>query len=153
FHRNDSPFTCSTPLQSMPRGASRSSSCTGKSSPTTPTTWTGCSSEAATAKWTAEPPSASAVWPNGVYTESSATLPTTSRLIASHPIRGTYPQQVEAIGEHLPGRAREQQPRTLDGRRLTEHPTAVIPAVSLAGEILEIIGHAVRLVLASRARD
>src|SRR5690606_13411480 len=137
----------------MPRGASRSSSCTGKSSPTTPTTCTGWSSEAATAKCTAEPPSASAVCPKGVNTESSATLPTTSRLIESHPIRGAYPQQVEAVREHLPRCARKQQARALDGGCLSEDTTTVIPAVGFPGEVLEVVGDAMRLVLACSARN
>src|SRR5207247_536534 len=79
---------------------------------------TGCRIAPAALKNTADPPGASAVSPNGVYTESSAIEPTTSRL-TSHPIRGADPQEVEAVGEHLAHRRRQDKARRLLG--LAEH--------------------------------
>src|SRR3989441_9542792 len=93
-------------------------------------------------KNTADPPGASAVSPNGVYTESSAIEPTTSRL-TSHPIRGADPQKVEAVGEHAPHRRREDEARRL--LRLAEHAVFVVPGVGQAREPLEVAGNAVRL--------
>src|SRR5256885_15390044 len=77
-------------------------------------------------KNTADPPGASAVSPNGVYTESSAIEPTTSRL-TSHPIRGADPQKVEAVGEHPPHRRREDEACRL--LRLAQHAGPVAPGV------------------------
>src|SRR3989441_13359332 len=93
-------------------------------------------------KNTADPPGASAVSPNGVYTESSAIEPTTSRL-TSHPIRGADPQKVEAVGEHPPHRRREDEACRL--LRLAEHAVLVVPGVGQAREPLEVAGNAVRL--------
>src|SRR5256885_12612420 len=93
-------------------------------------------------KNTADPPGASAVSPNGVYTESSAIEPTTSRL-TSHPIRGADPQEVEAVAKHLAHRRRQHQSRRLLG--LTEHAVLVVPGVRQAGEPLKVAGDAVRL--------
>src|SRR2546425_12112568 len=93
-------------------------------------------------KNTADPPGASAVSPNGVYTESSAIEPTTSRL-TSHPIRGADPQKVEAVGEHPPHRRREDEACRL--LRLAEHTVLVVPGVGQAREPLEVAGNAVRL--------
>src|SRR2546426_10956739 len=99
-------------------------------------------------KNTADPPGASAVSPNGVYTESSAIEPTTSRL-TSHPIRGADPQKVEAVGEHPPHRRREDEACRL--LRLAEHAVLVVPGVGQAREPLEVAGNAVRLQRLSRA--
>src|SRR6266480_7102312 len=93
-------------------------------------------------KNTADPPGASAVSPNGVYTESSAIEPTTSRL-TSHPIRGADPQEVESIGEYLARRRRQDEARRLLG--LAEHTVLVVPGVGQAGEPFEVAGDAVRL--------
>src|SRR4029077_16684424 len=93
-------------------------------------------------KNTADPPGASAVSPNGVYTESSAIEPTTSRL-TSHPIRGADPQEVEAVGEHLAHRRRQHQARRLLG--LAQHTILVVPGVSYAGDPLEVTRDAMRL--------
>src|SRR2546425_9970833 len=93
-------------------------------------------------KNTADPPGASAVSPNGVYTESSAIEPTTSRL-TSHPIRGADPQKVEAVGEHPPHRRREDEACRL--LRLAEHAVLVVPGVGQAREPLEEARNAVRL--------
>src|SRR2546430_7863816 len=99
---------------------------------------------------TADPPGASAVSPNGVYTESSAIEPTTSRL-TSHPIRGVDPQEVEAVAEHLAHRRRQHQARRLLG--LAEHAVLVVPGVRQAGEPFKVAGDAVRLERLSRAGD
>src|SRR3989449_5679481 len=101
-------------------------------------------------KNTADPPGASAVSQNGVYTESSAIEPTTSRL-TSHPIRGADPQEVEAVGEHLAHRRRQHQARRLLG--LAEHAVLVVPGVRQAGEPFKVAGDAVRLERLSRACD
>src|SRR2546422_8646144 len=93
-------------------------------------------------KNTADPPGASAVSPNGVYTESSAIEPTTSRL-TSHPIRGADPQEVEAVGEHLAYRCRQHEARRLLGP--AEHAEFVVPSVRQPGEPFEEAGDAVRL--------
>src|SRR5437762_13242714 len=90
-------------------------------------------------KNTADPPGASAVSPNGVYTESSAIEPTTSRL-TSHPIRGVDPQEVEAVAEHLAHRRCQHQARRLLG--LAEHAVLVVPGVRQAGEPFKVAGDA-----------
>src|SRR3989442_7984823 len=100
-------------------------------------------------KNTADPPGASAVSPNGVYTESSAIEPTTSRL-TSHPIRGADPQKVEAVGEHPPHRRREDEACRL--LRLAEHAVLVVPGVGQAREPLEGAGNAGRLERLGRPR-
>src|ERR1700704_2955766 len=100
-------------------------------------------------KNTADPPGASAVSPNGVYTESSAIEPTTSRL-TSHPIRGADPQEVEAVGEHLTHPRRQHEARRL--LRLAEHAVLVVPGVRQTGEPFEVTGDAVRLERLGRAR-
>src|SRR2546422_9437801 len=81
-------------------------------------------------KNTADPPGASAVSPNGVYTESSAIEPTTSRL-TSHPIRGADPQKVEAVGAQPPHRLREDEACRL--LRLHGQAGLVVTGVGLAG--------------------
>src|SRR5256884_9827386 len=86
-------------------------------------------------KNTADPPGASAVSPNGVYTESSAIEPTTSRL-TSHPIRGADPQEVESIGEYLPHPPRQDEARRPP--RAAQPPGLVVPPGRQAGEALEI---------------
>src|SRR2546429_7627534 len=93
-------------------------------------------------KNTADPPGASAVSPNGVYTESSAIEPTTRRL-TSHPIRGADPQEVEAVGEHPAHGRRQHQTRRLLG--LAEHAVLVVPGVRRAGDPLEVARDAARL--------
>src|SRR5207247_9788353 len=92
-------------------------------------------------KNTADPPGASAVSPNGVYTESSAIEPTTRRL-TSHPIRGADPQEVEAVAEHLAHRRRQHQARRLLG--LAEHAVLVVPGVLQTGQPLTVAGAALR---------
>src|SRR5947199_9430180 len=92
-------------------------------------------------KNTADPPGASAVSPNGVYTESSAIEPTTSRL-TSHPIRGADPQEVEAVGEHLAHRRRQDKARRL--LELAEHTVLVVPGVGQPVEPVDVAGDAVR---------
>src|SRR5439155_10963897 len=109
---------------------------------TTPTICTRCRTAPATLKNTAEPPSASAVWPNGVLTESRAIDPTTSRLI-SHPIRRADAEQREAVGQHLAHGAREHEARALLG--LAEHAELVVPAVREARQRLQVPGDAMGL--------
>src|SRR4051794_17935144 len=65
----------------MPRFLRTSYSSSPKSSPTGPTTRTSVKKLAASEKWTAEPPSMRSRSPNGVFTESKAMEPTTTRLI------------------------------------------------------------------------
>ena len=60
--------------------------------------------------------------------ESSATLPTTSRLMASHPVGGGKAQQSESVAQHLARGAGQHQAGLLGGRRLAQHPAVVIPA-------------------------
>jgi len=98
----------------------------------------------------ADPPGASAVSPNAVYTESSAIEPTTSRL-TSHPIRGADPQEVEAVGEHLAHRRRQHEARRL--LRLAQYAVLVVPGVCQTGEPFEIAGDAVRLERLGRTSD
>ena len=71
------PGTCSMSPVSTPRARSTSYSASPKSSPTGPTTWTVSKNAAASAKWTAEPPSIRSRLPNGVLTASNAIDPTT----------------------------------------------------------------------------
>src|SRR5437762_12311178 len=92
-------------------------------------------------KNTADPPGASAVSPNGVYTESSAIEPTTRRL-TSHPIRGADPQEVEAVAEHPAHGRRQDQARCLLG--LAEQAVLVVPGVRRAGDPLARAGDAMR---------
>src|SRR4051812_43787876 len=106
-----------------------------------PTTCTGCSTEPATLKYTAEPPSASAVSPNGVKIESRAILPTTSRLIGrSHPVGGGDAEQAERIGEDDLGRAGKQEPGLLGGGTLggAHRAGVVIPAMNYCGQLPEV---------------
>src|SRR5207249_4833971 len=96
----------------MPRCSSAYRAARGKSLPTTPTTCTGWRMDPATLKNTAEPPSASAVSPNGVATESRATDPTT-RSDTLHPVRGADAHEREAVRQHLAHGARQHEPRRL----------------------------------------
>src|SRR5204863_416172 len=84
-------------------------------------------------KNTADPPGASAVSPNGAYTESSAIEPTTSRL-TSHPIRGADPQESEAAGAYVAHGRRQAEPRRLFG--LAEHAVLAVPSVPPARRAL-----------------
>src|SRR6266550_3303425 len=102
----------------MPRCSSAYRAARGKSLPTTPTTCTGWRMDPATLKNTAEPPSASAVSPNGVVTESRATDPTT-RSDTLHPVRGADAHEREAVRQHLAHGARQHEPRRL--LRLLQH--------------------------------
>src|SRR5438552_10477049 len=83
----------------MPRCSSAYRAARGKSLPTTPTTCTGWRMDPATLKNTAEPPSASAVSPNGVATESRASDPTT-KSDTLHPVRGADAHEREAVRQH-----------------------------------------------------
>src|ERR1051325_87029 len=119
----------------------------------TPTTRTGCRSAAATLKYTAEPPSASAVSPNGVNTESSATLPTTSRLMRSHPVGSGKAEEAEPVAEHDARGPRQHQPGPRGGLRLAEHAAVVVPVVGHPREVLEVPGDPVRLARPRRGDD
>src|SRR5436309_11072141 len=66
---------------SIPRSWSTAYSSSPKSSPTGPTTRTSQKKLAASEKCTAEPPSMRSRSPKGVFTESNAIDPTTTRLI------------------------------------------------------------------------
>src|SRR5438105_13290698 len=103
----------------MPRCSSAYRAARGKSLPTTPTTCTGWRMDPATLKNTAEPPSASAVSPNGVATESRATDPTT-RTDTLNPVRGADANKRKAVAQHLPhAPAQPDPPRP---PRLLQHP-------------------------------
>jgi len=88
--------------------------------------------------------------PKGVKIESSAMLPTTTRVMASHPVRGGESEDREAVGKHRARGPGQYQAAALDGRRLPEHPALVVPAVGHAGQILEIGADAVRLAITGR---
>src|SRR5690242_19106911 len=97
----------------------------------------------------AEPPRASAVSPKGVKIESSAMLPTTSRLIRSHPVGGGDAKEAKRVAQHDAGGAGEQQPGLLGrgafGR--ADGAGVLIPGVHRGGELVEIHRDAVRLAL------
>src|SRR6187551_2375995 len=82
--------------------------------------------------------------------ESSATLPMTSRLIRSHPVRGREAEKRETVGQHGPGGARELQPCVLDRCVLAYGTGAVIPAMHDAGEVVQVDADAVRLAIPPR---
>src|SRR5207245_6899021 len=133
----------------MPRCSSAYRAARGKSLPTTPTTCTGWRMDPATLKNTAEPPSASAVSPNGVATESRATDPTT-KSDTLHPARGADAHEREAVRQHLTYGASQHEPRRL--LRLAEHAVLVIPRVDGPGQPLEVACDAVRLERGGGAR-
>src|SRR5437899_855040 len=133
----------------MPRCSSAYRAARGKSLPTTPTTCTGWRMDPATLKNTAEPPSASAVSPNGVATESRATDPTT-KSDTLHPVRGADAHEREAVRQHLTYGASQHEPRRL--LRLAEHAVLVIPRVDDPGQPLEVACDAVRLERGGGAR-
>src|SRR5215208_91843 len=95
----------------------------------------------------ADPPRASAVSPNGVKIESRAMLPTTSRLIRSHPVGGGQAEEGEGVGEHRARRAGEQQARVFGRGALgcADRTCVVIPTVDDGGELVEIDRDAMRL--------
>src|SRR2546423_10584260 len=68
---------------STPRAWSAPYSASPKSSPTGPTTCTSVKKDAASEKWTADPPSIRSRSPNGVLTASNAIDPATVTLIAA----------------------------------------------------------------------
>src|SRR5262249_53467364 len=72
------PGSTTRPDVSTPRDASICLCSSGKSSPTTPTRFTGVKKLAAYEKYVAEPPSAFSATPKGVSTVSRAIEPTTS---------------------------------------------------------------------------
>src|SRR6476661_8443225 len=77
-------------------------------------------------------------------------LPTTSRLIRSHPVGGGDAQQEESVGQDDPRSPGEEQAR-LFGRWTfgrADRAGVVIPAVHGGGELVEIDRDAVRLALA-----
>src|SRR4051794_31473263 len=98
------PRPCRTPYSSSP-----------KSSPTGPTTRTSVKNDAASEKWTADPPSMRSRCPNGVCTASKAIEPTTTRLMR--------PRRLAAVDRYAAPRNR----RGLHdrGRGLTEDDEAV----------------------------
>src|SRR5207244_6368644 len=71
------PFTRCTPSLSILRDFQKSNSDSGKSLPTTPTSFTGEKKLAATAAYEAEPPNKSLCSSTGVFTVSSAMEPRT----------------------------------------------------------------------------
>src|SRR5512138_2095510 len=97
----------------------------------------------------ADPPSASAVSPKGVKIESSAMLPTTSRLIRSHPIGSGDAEQAERVGQDDPGGPGEQKPRLLGARALgrADRAGVVVPRVHRGRQLVEVHRNAVRLAL------
>src|SRR5712692_6160492 len=77
------PFTRCTPALSILRDLQKSNSDSGKSLPTTPTSFTGEKKLAPNAAYEAEPPIKSACSSTGVLTVSSAMEPTTRRDITN----------------------------------------------------------------------
>src|SRR6266542_5582700 len=107
-HRNVfSPGSTSSAVTSTPRPRSSSRCSRGKSLPTAPTTRTWLKKLAEYEKYVADPPRASLTLPNGVWTLSSATEPTTTRSATP----GYFPRCREMPGEEqveaLPGPRRE----------------------------------------------
>src|SRR5918995_1014793 len=116
----------------------------------TPTTCTGWRIDPATLKYTADPPRASAVSPNGVKIESRAMLPTTSKVMRSHPVGSGDAEHMKTVGENDSGRAGEQQPSTL-GRfalRRSDGAGMVIPPMHRCRELVQTRGNPVWLALA-----
>src|SRR5262249_17444298 len=93
----------------------RSRCARGKSSPTAATTRTGAKKLAAYEKYVADPPRASFTSPNGVFTLSSATDPTTTRSATGGPPRARREVPVEQEGQALSGPRRERRRRRDDG--------------------------------------
>src|SRR6266576_1003627 len=120
-----------------PRSRSTAYCSSPKSSPTGPTTRTSVKKLAASEKWTAEPPSMRSRSPKGVFTESNAIDPTTTRLIggaaylAGHDARDTDRRVGRPRGDAARGHtvARAWRGRGADrglarGRELRRHPPA-----------------------------
>ena len=82
-------------------------------------------------------------------------LPTTSKLIGSHPVRGGNAEQAERIGQDDPGGAGQQQPGLLGGGTLggPDGAGVVIPPVHDGGQLVQVDRDAVRLPLACRLLD
>src|SRR4051794_15860333 len=125
------PRPCRTPYSSSP-----------KSSPTGPTTRTSVKNDAASEKWTADPPSMRSRSPNGVFTASKAIDPTTTRLMRSRRLAG------------LDCDAAARDGRRLDDRRggLTEDDEAVDDLLEVCHvahvrlhEVTVVAGHAMAL--------
>src|SRR5687767_1295355 len=119
----------------------------------TPTTCTGCRMDPATLKYTADPPSASAVSPNGVKIESSAMLPTTSRLMELHPVGGGDAKEPQRVGKDDLRGPREEEPRLFGGGTFgSAYRTGmVIPPMYDRRELVQVGDDPVRLALPSRA--
>ena len=86
-----------------------------KRSPTGPTTRTSSKNDAASAKWTAEPPSIRSRAPNGVRTASKAIDPTTVTLIARASL-----VVAPAITLRLPALAPADYPAAVRAIQMTE---------------------------------
>ena len=114
--------------------------------PTTPTTRTGCSSEAAALKYTADPPRASVICPNGSgdRIEGDAADNEEAHEVTSGRAR-EIPSRAEPIGQHDAGRPGQRQARRLGGGRLAQNPALVVPGVGQTGEVFEVVGDPVRL--------
>src|SRR6478735_12214611 len=68
----------------------------------------------------------------------------------SHPLGGTDPEEVEAVGEHLAGGVVAPQAAAVQvGDLLVDadraHPAGVVPLVEATGELLEVARDPVRL--------
>ena len=86
-------------------------------------------------------------------------VPRTGRVGGSrhrlHPLRGGDAEQVQAVGQHDPGRLVQPQPGAVDVGDLVvalrDDPALVVPAVVGAGEVLEVARDAVRRAQLGRA--
>src|SRR6478735_3626359 len=84
--------------------------------------------------------------------ESSATEPTTRSGIL-HPVGSGESEEREAVGQDLARRPGEDEAGMLDGRRLAEDPTMMVPRVGDPGQLLQVPRDAVRLVRPRSPRD
>src|SRR5436190_15792520 len=109
----------SSVLMSWPRSTPYSSS--PKSSPTGPTTRTSVKKDAASEKWTAEPPSIRSRCPKGVWTASKAIDPTTTRLMR--------PRRLAAL---------DGNPAARDGRRLHDRRGGLAEHHEPIDDLLEV---------------
>src|SRR5689334_11408778 len=82
--------------------------------------------------------------------ESRAMLPTTRRVMKSHPVWSGDAKKSESVRQYDAGSPRQQQPSLLGLGRLSHRAGAVIPPVDQGGELVEVDGDPVRLAFPGR---